>query len=88
MNRALMNRLAKLESSMVGVQMPCLEVVFVSPGGARRRPFAYRDGSGNKWQRQEGETFEDFRQRARAEAQKKASKNCRAFIIPDDYNDL
>ena len=83
-----MNRLAKLESSMVGVQIPCLEVVFVSPGGARRRPFAYRDGSGNRWQRQEGETFEHFRQRASTEAQKKTSKNCRAFIIPDSCKDL
>lgn len=89
MRRALMNRLAKLESAIVGIQMHCIEVVFVSPGGARRKAFTtYIDGSGNTWRRQEGETSEDFSARARAEAQKKASKNCRAFIIPDDYNDL
>jgi hypothetical protein len=89
MLRAMMNRLAKLENATVGLQLHCIEVVFVSPGGARRPAFTtYRDGSGNIWRRQEGETSEDFSARARAEAQKKASKNCRAFIIPDDYNDL
>lgn len=66
MKASAAQRLGKLERiNGVGKnQLRCIEHVIVESDGTIREPQVYRDWIGNRWERQPGETIEQFRDRA------------------------
>lgn len=65
-----MNRLEKLEQAhgISGSQIQLIERVIVDPRQCRLEPEVYCDKLGNRWTRESGEQFKDFRARVTAEA--------------------
>lgn len=65
-----MNRLEKLEQAhgMSGSPIGLIERVIVDPRQGQLQPEVYLDKLGNRWTREPGEQFKDFRERVTAEA--------------------
>jgi hypothetical protein len=82
MNRAMLNRLAALESPARGAAMPVVFVRFVvDANGPRPEPEAYEDGRGNVWRREPGEDPEAFCDRAAAGALAVSPPRCGAALF-------
>lgn len=83
MNRATMTRLAKLEGVKGGdVRLVCITRRIIEADGTELEPESYRDGRGNMWMREPGESFQAFRERAEAGAIAAASPGGCAVTIP------
>lgn len=68
MRPTAMNRLEKLERVHCGARINCIERVVYGASGGQVEPSVYRDALGNRWTRQAGEAFEQFRERMQEEA--------------------
>jgi hypothetical protein len=79
-----MNRLERLERVQGGTRVTCIERVIFDVDGRRVEPEAYRDALGNRYARQPGERFEQFRERIEAEAVAAAEPRIARIIGCDD----
>jgi hypothetical protein len=70
MKPTVVNRLEKLEQAhgMSGSSVELIERVIVDPRQGELKPEGYRDKLGNRWTREPGEEFKDFRERVTAAA--------------------
>lgn len=65
-----MNRLEKLEQAhgVSGSSIEVIERIIVDPRQGQLKPEVYHDKLGNRWTREPGEQFNEFRERVTAEA--------------------
>jgi hypothetical protein len=68
MKPTAINRLERLERVQGGTRVTCIERVIFDADGRRVEPDAYRDALGNRWARDSGETYQEFRERIETEA--------------------
>lgn len=80
MNRGMAGRLTKLETCKGQDLLVRITRKFVCDSGEELPPFGYRDGIGNQWARRQGESAEDFRARASADAMVKGAGRVKVLV--------